>query len=170
MERCLKCKRESEYKLVDKWYCGRCFSELVEQKIKQNLRKYDIKKDSKLSISDKASEYIIKKVINLPVKIVSDEKNADYLILPWTLDDENEEFMKKILENKKINTKEDKKKIKLFYPVSKQDLTTYFKIKNIDFRPDKTEINDFLDRMEAKYPETKRALLNSEEKLKKMIR
>lgn len=168
-KRCHKCIRKSAYKLVDKWYCKKCFCQLIEQKIRQHLRKYKIKKDSKLLVTDKASEYMIKKVINVSVEIVRKKQRTGFLVIPWTLDDENEEFLKIFLNNKKIVTKENKKLIKLFYPISKKDLTTYFRMKKIPYKPVKTEINKIMDALEKKYPGTKTGLLKSEERLKKIL-
>ena len=161
---CHKCNRKSEHKLVDKWYCAKCYSELVEQKIKHNLRGYSIKKDSRLLVADKASQYIIEKVINLPVKIVHKGK-ADYKILPWTIDDENEVLLREFLENKKM-PKEDKKTVKLFYPLSKKEIGAYFKSKNVAYKAERSEIDTILDTFEEKYPGTKASLLRSSESIR----
>ncbi|MBW2997149.1 hypothetical protein KY349_02285 [Candidatus Woesearchaeota archaeon] len=168
-KRCHKCIRRSAYKLVDKWYCGKCFCQLVEQKIRRHLRRYRIKKDSKLLVTDKASEYMLKRVVNVPVEIVKKKQSTGFLVLPWTLDDENEEFLKMFLKNKRIVTKENKKVIKLFYPVSKKDMKIYFLTKKVTYRPVKTEINQMIDILENKYPGTKTGLLKSEERLKKIL-
>lgn len=167
--RCHKCIRKAAYKLVDKWYCGRCFSGLVDQKLRHNLRKYGLRKDSKLLVNDKASEYVVKKVINIPVEVVKGKKKADYLVLPWTMDDENEEFLSMMFTNKKIITKENKKIIKLFYPLSKKDMKNYFSLKKISYSPSKTELNTMLDKFEARHPGTKSSLLKSEERLKRIL-
>jgi hypothetical protein len=161
---CHKCNRKSEHKLVDKWYCAKCYSELVEQKIKHNLRRYSIKKDSRLLVSDKASKYIVEKVINLPVKIVGKGK-ADYKILPWTTDDENEVLLREFLENKKM-PKEDKKTVKLFYPLSKKEMESYFRGKKIPYKAERSEIDTILDAFEEKYPGTKASLLRSSESIR----
>jgi hypothetical protein len=161
--------RKAAYKLVDKWYCSRCFSGLIEQKIRHNLRRYRIKKDSRLLVSDRASEYVVRKVINLPVRIIHGRKKADYVVLPWTMDDENEEFLRLLFQNKKIITKENRKIVKLFYPVSKKDMKRYFTLKKVPYRAEKTEINAMLDRFEDKYAGTKTALLKSEERLKEIL-
>jgi hypothetical protein len=161
---CHKCNRKSEYKLVDKWYCRKCFSELVEQKIKHNLRGYSIKKDSRLLVLDKPSRYVIEKVINLPVNIIAKGK-ADYKILPWTMDDENEMLIKSFFENKNMQ-KEDKKTVKLFYPLSKKEVEGYLKSKKISYKAEKSEINRMMDEFEEKYPGTKASLLKSSESLR----
>ena len=169
-KRCHKCIRRSAYKLVDKWYCSKCFCSLVEQKIRRNLRRYDIRKDSKMLVTDKASEYVLKKVVNTPIRIVKKKQTTGYVVIPWTMDDENEEFLKIIFENKNMVTKENKRIIKLFYPVSKKDMKTYFLIKEIRYKPEKTRINSLIDPLEKKYPGTKTALLKSEERLKRILR
>ncbi len=167
--RCHKCIRKAAHKLIDKWYCKRCFCGLVEQKIRQNLRNYKIKRDSKLLVNDAASEYVVGRVVKIPVQTVHGRKKADYLVLPWTLDDENEEFLNTFFKNKKIVTKENRKVIKLFAPVSKKDMKTYFDSKKIKYRPEKTEINAIMDKLEAKHPGTKTSLRKSEERLKKIL-
>jgi hypothetical protein len=160
---CHKCSRNAEYRLVDKEYCKKCYSGLVEQKIRHNLRGYSIKKDSRLLVPDKASRYIVEKVINLPVKIVSKGK-ADYKIVAWTMDDENESLIKEFFENKKP-VRQDKKTVKLFYPLSKKEMVQYFSIKKVAYKAERTEINKILDEFEEKYPGTKASLLASSESL-----
>jgi len=167
--RCHKCIRRAKHQLVDKWYCPKCFTGLAEQKIRHNLRRYGLRKGSRLLVTDKASEHVARKVVNIPVEIIKGKRQADYLVLPWTMDDENEEFLKTLLQNKKIVTKENRKIIKLFYPLSKKDMKAYFTIKRVSYRPVKTEINSLLDRMEAKHPGTKSALLKSEERLRQVL-
>jgi tRNA(Ile)-lysidine synthase TilS/MesJ len=160
-EKCHKCSKDAGYKHVDKWYCTRCFTDICEQKIKHNLRRYSIKKDRRIMIGDKACEYVFRKVINLPVKIV--KAKGDYKVVPWTLDDENEMFLKRYFKSKP--QKEDKSIIKLFCPLSKDDVKQYCEIKKIGYNPEKTEINLILDKIDSKYPGTKTSLLKSEEKL-----
>ncbi|MFH1064076.1 MAG: hypothetical protein V1729_03280 [Candidatus Woesearchaeota archaeon] len=157
-------------KLVDKWYCSKCFLGLIDQKLKQNLRRYKIKKNSRLLVSDKASEYVIREVINLPVQIVTGKLKHDYVVLPWTMDDENEEFFLRLADNNGLSVKDDDKVIKLFYPMSKMDMKTYLLLKKVKHNFEKTEVNSMLDKLEAKYPGTKTALLKSEEKLRQILR
>ncbi|MBW2967855.1 hypothetical protein KY362_05195 [Candidatus Woesearchaeota archaeon] len=166
--RCHKCIRRAKHKLVDKWYCERCFCGLVEQSVRRHLRTYGLKRDVRLAVNDKASEYMLKRVLKVPVEIVSGRRKADFLVMPWTLDDENEEFLKMVIENRKLTVRENRKVIKLFYPVSKKDMKQYFKLKKISYRPEKTKMNALLDALEEKHPGTKRSLLKSREKLGEM--
>jgi hypothetical protein len=196
--KCEKCNHKAEFRLVDKLYCARCFTELAEQKIRHNLRRYDIKKDSTILATDELCVQVLKKVINMPVKIVTGKQKSDYIALPWTLDDENEEFLKNFFEKK--SGKEEKKIIRLFYPLSKDDVKAYCRIKKIAYHknrpkdrflgcqkcrlkgsgckslpknvcdifvhnPEKTEINEILDRFDRKYPGTKTSILRSGETL-----
>lgn len=163
--RCHKCIRKAEHKLVDKWYCKKCFCRLVEQKIRRNLRRYRLKRGSTLCVTDKASEFMIRKVVNVPVKTVKKNQSTGYLVMPWTLDDENEEFLKTYLKDRPM-AKENKRIIKLFYPLSKKDMKSYFSINKITYRPEKTQTNSMLDKLEEKYPGTKTGLLRSEERLR----
>jgi hypothetical protein len=170
--RCHKCIRKAVYKLVDKSYCARCFSGLIEQKLRQNLRRYGLKKDSKLLVTDKASEYVVRKVLHIPVQIVQKKQKGqkpDHIVLPWTMDDENEEFLQMLFKGKKIVVKENKNIVKLFYPVAKKDLVSYFKLKKVPYKPVKTEMNAMLDAFEEKHAGTKRSLLKSEERLKNIL-
>jgi hypothetical protein len=171
-EKCQKCLRKAKYRLIDKKYCENCFSELIEQKIKQNLRKYALKKGCVLRITDAASEYVVKKVINLPVKIVRGKQKTEYEIIPWTTDDENETFLKMFfdnnktdLETKKSNKKQTKKIINLFYPVSKKEMQQYLDIKRVKYNFKTNKINKIINNFEERFPGTKRALLKSAEKI-----
>jgi hypothetical protein len=167
--RCHKCIRKAVHKLVDKWYCGKCFAGLIEQKIRQNLRKYGLKKDCRLLVTDKASEHVVRRVINIPVQIVKGKQKADFIVIPWTMDDENEEFLSMLFSNKSIVVRENKRIVKLFYPVSKKDMKKYFGLKKVHYQAEKTEINSMLDTLEEKYPGTKRSLLRSEERLRGIL-
>jgi len=167
--RCHKCIRKAAYKLVDKWYCKGCYCGLVEQKIRAHLRRYKIKRDSRLLVSDAASSYVVGRVVNVPVSVVRGKKQADYLVMPWTMDDENEEFLSMMFRNKKIVARENKKVIKLFYPLSKKEMKQYFVIKKVPYRPAKSELNALMDAFEDKHPGTKSSLLRSEERLKRSL-
>jgi uncharacterized Zn ribbon protein len=164
---CAKCKKPAAYKLVDKVYCRKCFCELVEHKIKHNLRQYSIKKDSRLLVKDRASEYVVRKVVNLPVNIVKSGR-YDRIILPYTLDDQNEAMLKRFFEKKR--QKADSRAVRLFEPLSKDELKQYLAIKKVRYSPSKTDINSMLDDFEQKYPGTKASILSSEEKLSRIMR
>lgn len=167
--KCHKCNRKAEFRHVDKQLCRSCFSKQIEQKIRRNLRQYDIKKDSRLYVNDDASRYVIERVVNRPVKIVSEKKKSDRLVVAWTLDDENEQFLNNMFLNKKLFGKEDKKTIKLFTPLSNSDMKNYFRIKKVKYSLQKTELGAMLDRLEGKYPGLKTSLLKSQGKLKELV-
>ena len=159
--KCHKCNSKALYQLVDKRFCKKCFADLIEQKIKQNLRKYKIKKDSVLLVKDDCCKYFINKIIKLPVKIV-DRGKHDHHVMPYTLDDDNEEFLTQIIQAKK--KKQNKKEVRLFLPVSKKDMKHYLEIKKIPCKFQKTKINNIMDEFEKKHPGTKTALLKSSQK------
>lgn len=166
-KQCQKCTRKAGHNLVDKWYCSKCFCTLIEQKIRHNLRRYGLSKGSKLLVTDKACAYIVSKVINIPVQIVNGKQKNDFTVLPWTMDDENEEFLQAMFSDSPI-PEEDKKKIKLFLPVSKKDMKSYFTLKKSPYTARKTEINAMMDALEDKYAGTKSALLRSSEKIRQL--
>ena len=167
--KCHKCNRKAEFRHVDKQLCRSCLSKQIEQKIRRNLRQYDIKKDSRLYVNDDASRYVVEKVVNRPVKIVSEKKDADRVVVAWTLDDENEQFLGNMFADKKLFDAGDKKLIKLFTPLSRKNMKNYFGIRKIQYSPAKTELGKVLDKMELKYPGLKTSLLKSQEKLKELV-
>ena len=73
------------------------------------------------------------------------------------------------IDNTKPKKQENKTVIKLFYPLSKENMKTYFRINKINYNPAKTPINKALDKFEQKYPGTKTGLLKSEERLNSII-
>lgn len=167
---CNRCSKTAELVLVDKHLCNNCFSRLIEQKIKKNLREYRLTKGMKLSITDEGCKYIIEKIINLPIEIVDEPESADKIILPWTLDDENEEFLGRMFEDKKLVVPDDENKVKLFKTLSRTDMKNYFKIKKVKYTVEKTELGNMIDKLEKKYPGLKTSLLKSQEKIKELIK
>jgi hypothetical protein len=165
--KCHKCERKADVKTIDKWLCRHCFTRQIEDKLKHNLRQYNIKKDSKLYAPDMACKHIISKVINRPVRIVSTKSKADHIIRPWTLDHENEAFLKGLFKNK-LPAKKAKKRervIKLFLPATIDDMKQYFSIKNVPYKAEKSRLIKMLDGMEHKYPGLKASLGRSHDKI-----
>ena len=184
--KCVKCKKKSTVKCVDKALCNRCFLSIIEKKFRKNFRKYEIKRNTRIIITDSLSKYFLLNVINIPLDIIEvpnlkmnisnveintllKQNKAKYIALPLSIDDCCERFVFSLF-NSKIY-KENIKIIKLFRDISIDDINNYIKIKKINEKMFKRtgEIYDFINKFEKKYVGTKTSLLNSFEKVKEVI-
>lgn len=162
---CIKCKNPVYFERL----CRNCLCKQVEKRIRKDLRlSKAVKKDDVLLIKDPISEYFIRKIISMPIKIVK-KGRYDKEVLPFTLDDEVLEFLENFIEKKSF--KENKKKIKLFRTVKDDELKAFAKVRKIKYekKPKESEIRKIIDEMDKKYPPTKFNLLKSSEKLKAIL-
>ncbi len=130
------------------------------------------KNDRILMVDDGSKEFVVGKYLlkniikNLPVEITVKKsaktaKEYDKIIIPWSLDDEAEEFLG-IVFNKKKKQKQNKKIIKLLINLSDEEIELFAKIKGFKYRKKpKSKIKEMLDLLEKRYPGYKFSLLNS---------
>lgn len=172
---CIKCRRKAGISLRHMGnLCRSCFLEIVEKRVRKELRTKRLirKNDLILMVDDGSKEfvvggYLLKNIIkNLPVKIdiKKSSKNTEKynkIIIPWSLDDEAEEFLDALF-NKKKKQKQNKKIIKLLINLSDEEIKLFAKIKGFKYkkRP-KSKIKKMLDLLEKRYPGYKFSLLNS---------
>ena len=182
--KCIKCGKKPEISLshIGK-LCRPCFLGIIEKRVRKGLRiKKLIRKNDRILVVDNGSKesavggYLLKNIIkDLPVKITKIKtskaitpkttKRYDKVIIPWSLDDEAEEFLE-MLFNKKKKAKPGKKTIKLLKNVSEEEIELFAKIRKFRFRKaKKTKIKQMLDNLEQRYPGYKFSLLKSTEGL-----
>ncbi|MBN2423225.1 hypothetical protein JXB41_08435 [Candidatus Woesearchaeota archaeon] len=192
--KCLKCNKKSCIKISTNYFCKNCFTEVIQKRIRKELRiTRVIKKNDKILIIDdgsynsKNSVYLLKGTLkNLPCEISIKKShykigkkiktNANKIIIPWNLDDECEYFLYCFFNNKKPkylgHYKLDKKLyIKLLLNVTDSESRKFADIKKFKYKKQKKEkslINECLDVLEKEHPETKYSLLRSIEEIKKV--
>ena len=142
------------------------FCKKIEKRIRKDIRinKF-FKKDDKIYVQDKLSKFLIDHIIGtLPKTFVTKEK-ANKVIIKYTLDDECNDFLEKLLYNKK-NPKI--KGIKLLRSITDKEALLFAKYNGIEFKPNKKDkkIKEILDKLENLYPQTRFSLLKSIESLK----
>lgn len=181
------------FTLTDKRLCKTCFADLCERKLRKNLRTYKLKRDERVIVFDNTSKQVFQLLVPIPMQFAfstledrglilhpdqqvcqktierSMKKHcASRLIIPWTLDDENERFLLGIFsytkedqkkENQMMN--QEKKIIKLFEPLSRDETQRYCQIKSIPFQSNHGDLGSALDKFEEKYPGTKTSIAQS---------
>ncbi|MBW2973116.1 hypothetical protein KY346_01850 [Candidatus Woesearchaeota archaeon] len=177
--KCIKCNKIAsiDLKHLGGSLCSNCFAEVIEKRVRKSLRQHDwLKpKDKVLVIDDnslksKVSIYLLKSIFkgkpfNLSFKkgsVKSAEKLSkgyDKVIIPWNLDDEAEQHLDALFNNKKIKKT---RFIKLLLNVSDEEIDYFARIKKIRGRKKaKTELGKKLDALEKRYPCSKFGLQKS---------
>lgn len=164
--------------------CSRCFAEIIEKRVRKGLRtKKVIRKNDKILVIDDRSmksavgKYLLKSIIKgLPVEIdIKKSKKPDIssakhtkIIVPWSLEDECEEFLKIVFE-KKNPARFPKKAVKLLKNVSEDEIESFARIKKLKpnkKKKPKSKIREMLDKLEKNYPGYKFSLFKSAERIK----
>ncbi len=173
---CMKCVKCSKKKVVfkDLRLCRSCFLEVIERRVRKEfrLKKLVKKHDSLLIIDDGSYDaknliYLTKKIIGkMPVSLKIKKgkykpgkriKFKGKIIVPFNLDDEVSLFLKYFFENKKIKfIGHYDNIIKPLIVITDDESKTFAKIMKFKFKKKKKDkVNEFLDKMEKKYPGTK---------------
>ncbi len=160
--------------------CDNCFIDVVEKRVKKELRnKWKFKKDQRILIIEdetkegKVSSYLAKLVTkDLPlfieikknIDLNKESDNYDVIFIPWSLDNEIQSFLGNIFGNKEIELEKNNKIIKLLKNLSEEEIEMVAKVKNISFiKKEVSELKQFIENIEKKYPGSKFALLKSKD-------
>tara|TARA_Y100000310_G_scaffold327713_1_gene394515 strand:- start:1017 stop:1553 length:537 start_codon:yes stop_codon:yes gene_type:complete len=155
--------------------CSNCFSKIFEKRIRKFVRLGKVfSKNDRILVSDKLSEYLVKGIIkDMPVKMFFrkfserfvKEKKVNKVVVSWTLDDELNQFLEKLLFNRSVK---DVKYVKLLKSVTDEEVEAFAKIKKIKFDINKKnkDISEFISVLNKKYDDIKFGLGKSVEKLK----
>lgn len=184
--KCVKCGKKSQVKVQNLDACKSCFLKILQKRVRKEIRINQlIKKNDKILIIDdgsaesKSAIFILPKILkDLPVNIEIKKKtynigekiseNYNKIIIPWNADKEGEYFLSCVFHNKEMLylghfEKHNKNYLKIFLPVLEKEVQLYAEINKLDFK--KTKRNsveeEFLDKLEKKYPEIKFSLLRS---------
>ncbi len=148
--------------------CTPCFLRNIESRVRKELRLTKaVEKNKVLLIKDDLSRYFISSIISMPIKVVKSGRH-DKKVLPWTLDDEIEDFLERTFKGRQPK-REDKNIIKLFRTVRYKELELFAKLKKIKLEKRKpTKLGKLLDSLENQHLETKFSLLKSVEEIKNL--
>lgn len=180
--KCVKCSKKVVFN--DLRLCRACFLNIVERRVRKEfrLKKLIRKHDSLLILDDNSYDaknliYLVKKIIGkMPVslKIIKGKykpgtkiRFKGKVIVPWNLDDEVSLFLKYFFENKKIKyVGHYDNIIKPLMVITADESKEFAKLMKFKFKDKKKdEINEFLDKMEKKYPGTKFGIKKSIEQI-----
>jgi len=180
---CKQCELKPVYEFTNKRkLCKRCFIRYFQKKVLYIIRKfgmisnsnmvgYKFKGDFRSVVLENILEMFSKKALIELVKLPS-KKKVDKIAIPSTIDLQADKFIHEII-NKKLQKLNDIKPvngkvIKPLYLFLDKEVLLYAKLKNLKFKKKiekKDKINSFIDELEKKHPEVKRAVVNSYLKL-----
>lgn len=185
---CYKCSRDGKNKTDNKYFCDKCFLEIIEKRIRKEIRTNSlIEKNDKILILNDSSQssilnqYFLKKIIYKPnikiKKIKRYEQNFNYdkkneytkIIIPHLLDNEIEMLLESFFEDKKefLN---NNKNIKLLISITKDEANAVMSILKINtkntLKNNETDISKMIENLEKRYSGTKFSLLKSIKNLK----
>ena len=180
-----KCAKEScDKKAAAEGLCRSHFFELVERRAKEAIRGIGwLKKGEKVLVVNDgtaagvASEYLLKKVVGgLPLKITvrrklgqaGSAKGFDRIVMPYSIDDKIEMFLRRMFENKKL--KKGNKELWLVEHLANDEIEQFLTLKNLKFRQKKkSKLGLLLDKLEQRLPKTRFALARASETFRKLL-
>ena len=141
---------------------------MIEKRVRKHSRINKLfSKGDKIFVSGLA-KYFVKSILSkMPVEIVS-KKKANKIVVSWSMDDEANEFISALFNNKKVKKNND---IKLLKVLSDKELLLFAKIKGLKFKANKKnkDVQKFLDDVEKKHGNIKYNLLKNIDSLRKII-
>ncbi|MDP7323218.1 MAG: hypothetical protein QF632_00490 [Candidatus Woesearchaeota archaeon] len=145
----------------------------IEQ-IQRKIRKYvrlnkPFQKDDKIYVNSRFCKVLLKEILkDLPVTYVTTEKKANKVVIPWTLDDEINDFLQNIFQRKSLKT--NQKVIKLLKPITDKEAALLAEKKDCHFTPNKKdpEIKHMIENLQKDHPEIKHGLLKTASELRSL--
>ena len=174
----MACKNCSKKPYSDKM-CKRCFVLHFEKKVRKSLRG-KIRKNSKVFIIDKkdSASYALKKnfdVLKLPLKFVDKKNEADFVMIPSSLEKEVLDFLEHFLMGDIQDVKKAKKKeVRMFQNQTQQEINLYSQTKGYKIvSKDKIKtsiVEEMVEELEEKYPGIKKAIYKGVEGFRTAIK
>src|SRR3989339_777001 len=154
---CKQCELNPVYEFTNKRkLCKICFIKYFDKKVLYINRKFDLIKPNDTIAYKKSND------VKLPFK------DSTKVAISFNVDVESHAIIKTIINgnSSKLNESSPKigKIIKPLYLFTDKEILLYAKIKGLKFKDKKIKtdkITDFIDGLEVKHPEVKRAIVNS---------
>ena len=163
---CKQCSTNPVYEFTNKRnLCKNCFVKYFQKKVFYTIRKFKMLHSGESVYCKKDKDFrsvVLKDVLEIycakaNVKLTKSGKIA----VPSSLDLEAKQIVKSIIENKIDDISPTKNKIiKPLYLFLDEEILLYAKIRKLKFAKEKKK-EDFVDELEKKHPEIKRAIVNS---------
>ncbi len=160
--------------------CETCFCRLLEKRIRKHARVNKLfKKDDRIMVIGEINKYFVRSILkDLPVKLFFKEKedkkfieqkDINKVVVRWTMDDENNKFMKSIFSDE-VYEEMPEKYVRLLSAATDDEIKKFAEIKNIEFKKNKKDqdVQWFLDKVEKKHPNIKYNLLRNIKQLNKL--
>ncbi len=174
---CNQCETNPVYEFTNKRkLCKNCFIKYFDKKVLFTIRKYKLINSKDVvgynqgnNFRDVVLENILKfisekygfNVVKLP------NKKVNKIAVPSTLDSESYDIINLVIDGDIFNIKKnfpfEKNIIKPLYFFLDEEVLLYAKLKNLKYKKikkTKDKVNNFLDGLEKKHPEVKRAIIN----------
>jgi len=178
---CYLCGKKADIKQQKgRAICKNCFCRLIEKRIRKNARVNKLfKKNDKILVIGELNKFFVKSILkDLPVELFFrkkedkkfvEEKNINKIVIRWTMDDENNRFMKALFDDEEYKERSEKY-VKLLNVATDGELKKFAKFKNIEFKPNKKnkDVQKFLDEVAEKHPNIKYNLIRNIEELNRL--
>jgi len=176
---CKLCETKPVYEFTNKRkVCKSCFVRYFQKKFLTTIRKFGMIKNGNIVGYKKLSNFrdiVLEDLLFMfaekgRVEIVQmfSKKKIDKIAMSSTIDSESDKIIHILIEDniKKLEEVKpiDKKIIKPLYLFLDKEILLYAEIKNLKFKKEKIardKISNFIDELEKKHPEIKRAIINS---------
>lgn len=175
---CKLCETKPVYEFTNKRkVCKNCFVRYFQRKFLSTIRKFGMVKKNEVIGYKKGNNFrdiVLENLLNFlgekgMVEIVKlPGKKVDKIAIASTIDSEAQKIVHILVEGDAKNLKDvlpvDKKIIKPLYLFLDTEVLLYAKIKKLKFKQVKEsrdKLSVFVDELEKKHPEIKRAILNS---------
>lgn len=176
---CNLCETKPVYEFTNKRkVCKKCFIKYIQKKFLYTIRKFDMinkrdvvevdfKKDFRtIVLIELLNLFVDKGIIEIVAK--SSRKKKDKIAVALTTDLEAQKFVEILFNNNFGNSQTlspvNKKIIKPLYLFLDKEVLLYAQLKGLKFiepKNKKDELSEFVNVLEKKHPEIKRAIVNS---------
>ncbi len=181
--KCFKCANEATVKYPNGDVCNDCFIEIMTNRVKKEIRAdTPFKKDERVLVFGALAKLFFDKIVEgMPLKVtestdeydksvlMKDFPQYDKIVVPWTADDEAEQFYKELTKSKPnfAVIGSTQKFVKIFKSVSSKELKQAAQILQIPFEDMKKD--ETVEKIQKKYPSAVFGLTKSAAEFKKAI-
>ncbi len=175
---CKQCNLKPVYEFTNKKkLCKRCFIKYFQKKFLYTIKKFKMIKKGDIIVykdNNDVKNVVLKEMLRLLecrgiIKLINSNNNRiNRIALTDNIDSESYYTINILIKNNASKLKElspgDKKMIKPLYLLTDEEVILYAKLKNLKFKEKKIQkdkISSFVDDLEKKHPEIKRAIVNS---------
>jgi hypothetical protein len=174
---CKECEKNPVYVFTNKrQVCNNCFKRYFQKKFLYIIKKFEmIKKNDKIYLKegkDLRSVVLKDLLINFerkaPIELVKAKNKATKIVVTNNIEVESKNIIDSIVRGKSKNMDSSfpktKKEIKPLYLFLDKEIKLYAKLRGLKYKKDKekmTKFSKFINSLEEKHPEIKRAIVNS---------